>query len=44
MPIPGSALFPGVNTLLKQWHKLILQLSDYNLAAVISAIVAIDAI
>lgn len=39
MPIPGSALFPGVNTLLKQQHNLILQLSEYNLAAVISIIV-----
>lgn len=38
MPIPGSALFPGGNTLLKQWHQLILQLSERNLAAVISVI------
>lgn len=38
MPIPGSALFPGGNTLLKQWHELILQLSEWNLAAVISVI------
>lgn len=38
MPIPASALFPGVNTLLKQWHNLILQLLEYNLAAVISVI------
>lgn len=38
MPIPGSALFPGVNTLSEQRHKLMLQLSEYNLAAVISVI------
>lgn len=38
MPIPGSALFPGGNTVSKQRHQLILQSPERNVAAVIPVI------